>query len=296
MAFAFRRIGYLASVLGLFPSAAATAQDLPAGLSELLREANDAERKSIEDVAKRLYPDKRQQIDDVVDDIEDDEKAKVAQSTLVEGWKGQASVGANWSTGNTDELDLSLALNAKRKSPKWEHKLAAYADFTRTNGIKTAERLGLSYRLRRDFKDSPWFVFGTGSYERDRFQGVDRRFTEIAGLGYQIIDSDPTDWEVSLGPAMRQTRFSDGTHENRLAIAMGTDFEHDITDTLTFREQATFVLDEQNTTLNSVTSLTSNIYGRLSGSISFTLDLETDPPTGAEKLDTYTKASLIIEM
>jgi hypothetical protein len=44
-----------------------------------------------------------------------------------------------------------------------------------------------------------------------------------------------------------------------------------------------------------VTSLTSDLYGRLSGRLSFGLDVETDPPEGREKVETYTRASLVYD-
>ena len=121
------------------------------------------------------------------------------------------------------------------------------------DGERTEEPLNGAYRARRDFRGSPVFAFASLAYARNPLQGIGRRFTEVVGAGYQIVDIDVIDREASGGPAMRQIRFTDGTGENRLAVFLDTDFSWDITDTLAFSEQVTLVLDEANTTLNNST-------------------------------------------
>jgi putative salt-induced outer membrane protein len=95
---------------------------------------------------------------------------------------------------------------------------------------------------------------------------------------------------------MRQTRFEDGINEDRLALFLGSEFRYDVTDTLTLRQDLQAVFDKDNGSFSSTTSLSSNLYGRLSGKFSFTVDVETDPPPGNEKVDTYTRVSLVLEM
>ncbi len=287
--------GFL-GLAALAVAAPASAQELPPTLTDLLREATKQERETIENVAKRLYPDARPKIDKTIDRIEDEEKAKAGKSKFVEGWQGDGSIGGSMSSGNTDEWSVTASLDIERKGPQWEHNFDLEIALQDSEGERTEDRWSGSYRARRDFAKSPWFVFGKVRYERDRLLGIDDRFTEGAGIGYQLVDNDELDWEVNAGPALRQTRFEDGSSENRLAAFIATDFEWEITDKLTFREKAAVLRETDNTSLNSTTSITSNIYGRLSGRISFEVDAESSPPAGSEKLDTHSLLSIVFSL
>ena len=271
------------------------AQNLPTGLEELLREANPQERDTLKNVAKRLYPTKREAIDDMIDRIKDEQEAELGKASIVEGWTGEGSLGGNISSGNTDEWNFSAALNIKREGPRWEHRIEVNVDLSEVETNRTDERISTAYRARRDFLKSPLFAFGALSYDRDRFQGISHRFTESAGLGYELIDTSAIDWDVYAGPALRQTDFSDGTHASQVGAFIATDFKWEITDTLTLREYAGTVLAKRNKSFKTTTSLTNNLYGKLSARVDFTVDTETDPPAGAENTDIYSRVSLVYD-
>jgi len=267
---------------------------LPPAIVDLLREATPQERATIENVAKRLFPAQRPEIDQAVDRIEDDEKTAVGEAQFVDGWSGESSLGASYSSGNNNEWSVSATINMERKGPRWEHDVAIDGLIRNNQGVRTEERLNTSYRGRRDFTGSPWFSFGTLQFEHDLRVGIDTRFTETLGVGFQLINRDALKWEASAGPALRQTKFEDGFSESTLAAFVGTELKWEITDTLTFREKMGAVMDNSNSSFSSVTSLTTNVYGRLSGRISFELNAETDPSTGNDELDTRTLLSLVL--
>ena len=280
----------------LAPAFAREAPVTSPSAADLLREANPSERETIENVLKRLHPEEHVAINALIEQVKDEEKARVGEQKFVEGWSGQIAAGANWSSGNSDEWSVNGSLDLKRKGPRWEHKFEGEIDLSDSENERTAERYSVGYRARRDFGKSPIFAFGSVRYEHDRFQGIDDRFTEALGAGYQIFDRDELEWEVSAGPATRQTRFEDGSEEDRLAIFFGSEFRYDLTDKLTLRQDLEAVFDSDNGSFSSTTSLSSNLYGKLSGKFSFTVDVETDPPPGNKKTDTYTRVSLVLEM
>lgn len=275
-------------------SSPAAAQDLPPTIVDLLREATPQERATIENVAKRLFPAQRPEIDQAVDRIEDDEKTAVGEAQFVDGWSGESSLGASYSSGNNNEWSVSATINMERKGPRWEHDVAIDGLIRNNQGVRTEERLNTSYRGRRDFTGSPWFSFGTLQFEHDLRVGIDTRFTETLGVGFQLINRDALKWEASAGPALRQTKFEDGFSESTIAAFVGTELKWELTDTLTFREKLGAVMDDSNSTFSSATSLTANVYGRLSGRLSFELNAETDPSTGNDELDTRTLLSLVL--
>jgi putative salt-induced outer membrane protein len=283
------------AILAILWAVPAVAEPLPPTLEQMLREAHPQERDTLENVAKRTYPNDRKAIDDLIDKIEKDEEARVAKSDFVAGWRGEGSLGGNVSTGNTDEWNFSAGLDMKREGTRWEHRVQFDLDLREADGDRTEERILGSYRARFDFNKSPWFLFGMASYERDRFQGISHRFTEATGGGYQFYDTDDFDWEVYVGPALRQTDFSDGTSDNLVGAFAATDVKWDVTDTLNFRQYFGAVLDEDNQSYRSQSTLTNNLYGRLSGRIQFTYDKETNPPAGKENTDTYSSLSLVYD-
>ena len=283
-----------ALVLSAQAQAQVRPQGLPDQLAVIYREANASERDTIEDIAKRLYPDRHDEIDDVIDAIEDEEKAAADVAGFLKSWEGEGSFGASLDTGNTEEWGAYASLELTRKNNFWEHRFSADFNIREVDGARTEERINGAYRARRDFRDSPIFAFGSIGYARNPFQGIGRRFTEVVGAGYQIIDSDDIDWEASGGPALRQTRFTDGTDENRLAIFLDSDFTWDITDTLAFSEGVTLVLDEANTTLTTSTAMTSDLYGNLSARLSLDTIYESDPAPGATRWDTSTRLSVVL--
>lgn len=290
-----RRYAALFALPALTWSAPAVAQKLPANFADLLREATPEERTTLENVAKRLYPKQRKAIDDLIDRIEKDEERQVAESSIVQGWTGEVALGGNVSSGNTNEWNFSGSLNLKREGPRWEHRIEADIDLREAEGDRTEERITFAYRARRDFLNSPFFTFGSLRYERDPFQGTNHRFTESLGGGYEILDRHkPRDleWDIYAGPALRQTDFTDGTYESRIGVFVATDFKWEITDTLTFREYLGAVIDSENQSYKSTSSLTSNVYGRLSARLDLTIESETRPPEGKEPTDIYSRISL----
>lgn len=288
-----RLAGWLGALSLCGISGEAMAQALPAELGNILREAKPAERGSIEDIAKRLYPDQRDAIDDLIDQIEDEEKDAVEETGFLKGWEGEGSFGASLDTGNTEEWGANAGAELTRKGNLWEHRFTADINIREVDGTRTEERWGAGYRAKRDFQDSLFFAFGSLEYERNPFQGIGRRFTEVVGVGYQIIDTDKIDWEATAGPALRQTRFLEGEHENEIGAFFSTDFDLDLTDTLSFGQGVDFIIDGSNTTFASSTAITSDVYGNISARLSFDATHESNPVPGTVSWDTTTRLSVV---
>lgn len=280
-------------LIAVAPAAAAKPEELPASLTTMIREAHPKERKAIVDVAKRLYPASVERIDDIVRQVEKENTAAVATAGALEGWKGEASLGGSLSSGNTDEWAVSAALSAKKKGPRWTHEIEARIDVKEEKGTRSEERAAARYTVRRTLGAPRLFAYGRLSFEHDRFAGIHSRFFESVGLGYQLLDGRSVHWDALAGPALRQTAYVGGTSVHEPAIFARTKLEWEITDRLKFSEEADAGLADRNSTFNSLTALTSNLYGTLSGRISYGIRYETNPPEGREQIDTTTRISLV---
>jgi putative salt-induced outer membrane protein len=234
-------------------------------------------------------------IDALVARIERDEKVEVGKAGFLGGFSGEAALGGYLSTGNTDEWGLTGALAMKRQGLRWVHNLDVKLDVKEENGARSSERLFANYILRRNFKGSRWFAFAGLRFEHDRFQGIERRFGQAAGPGYQLLKGKKAEWEVMAGPALRQTRFVGEPDSTTFGLFGRTRFSWKLTDTLRFSQNIDGVFDGDNNGLTSTSAVTSDLYGDFALRLSFTAELETDPPEGREKMETYTRATLIYD-
>ncbi|MEO0690876.1 MAG: DUF481 domain-containing protein [Pseudomonadota bacterium] len=286
-------VGGFVTLFGL--ACPAFAQEPPPPIiEEMLREALKSERKTVENILKRLYPDRIQEIDDLIDKIEDDEEARVSESKFIEGWTGEGALGANLTSGNVDQWGVNGSLTVERDGLVWDHTLALKVDVGELEGDRTDERISVSYTGKREITDD-LYAFGTLRYERDRLQDISRRFTETVGLGYEFIDTDDIDLSLELGPALRQTKFVDEPDQNQFGVFARSQFNWEISDTLDFKQLLAATIDESNSTFVSETSLTASLYGRFSARFSTEIEIETDPPADVQKTDLFTRFSIVYD-
>ncbi|MBV7255568.1 DUF481 domain-containing protein [Pacificimonas sp. WHA3] len=278
-------------------AAPAFAAPIPAPIETMIRSAKPGERATVAKVAKRAAADSGAEIDALVASLTaaeaEAEQAALADQGFWDGWTGEGALGGTFSTGNTEETGLSASIGLNKRGLDWEHDFQLSADYLETNGDPRRERFHAGYTGRRDLSGKAFFAFGLLSFERDRFGGIDYRFTESLGMGYRLADSDSFQWTVEGGPAARQTKFSDGTTANRIDLLGKTDVDWKISDTLRLTESAGFLASGGNSSLYAKTALTAKVMGDLSARLSYDILHETDPPAGREKTDTITRASLV---
>jgi putative salt-induced outer membrane protein len=271
----------------------ASATELPPDARELIREAYPKERQTIVNILKRLHPDATEEIDKLVREIDQQKKEKVEQMGLVEGLRGEVAVGGFYSTGNTNEWGVSGTGSIRREGKRWVNSLDLLADIKNEDHHKVTDRLAATYRLRRNFVGSNWFVAGGLSYERDTFAGFSQRFGQFVGAGYQISNNSHLKWDLAAGPGFRQTRFIDAPSENQFGLYARTTLAWQLSDTLKFAENLSAAVGKGNDSYLSTTSVTTDIYGGFALRLSFITELETKPPVDRKKVDTYSRASLV---
>lgn len=271
----------------------ANATELGPDARELIREAYPKERQSIVNVLKRLHPEATEEIDKLVREIDQQKKEKVERMGLIEGLRGEVAVGGFYSTGNTNEWGVSGTATIRREGKRWVNSLDLLADVKNEDHQKVTDRLAATYRLRRNFVGSNWFVAGGLSYERDSFAGFTQRLGQFVGPGYQISNGNRLKWDVTAGPGFRRTRFIDAPSESQFGLHARTTFAWQITDTLKFAESLSSDVGKGDDSYLSTTSVTTDIYGGFALRLSFVVEYETQPPADRKKLDTYSRASVV---
>lgn len=93
-----------------------------------------------------------------------------------------------------------------------------------------------------------------GEWYRDPFQNIATRWTIGGGLGYELIVSAKTSWDLAVGPAFQRTEFADvsadqPTASSTPALVGTTSYEHELTGWTDFSfEYRVFVVNEDSGT------------------------------------------------
>lgn len=291
----------LASTLtvALLPCAALAAP-LPTPVSDMIRSAaengNAATLTAVVNAAKSTNPNSLDEIDALLAEIKRDaaaaREARLAKQTFFEGWKGQGEAGASNTTGNTSETNAALGIHLGREGLVWDHAVDMAVDYGRTDGIATRSRYFVGYNTHYKL-DKQLYITGLVSWENNRFAGFNRRFTESVGLGYTIIDNPTLLLAVEGGPALRQTRYVNGTSESDTAIRLALRNRWVISPVFTFTEDLSYYGASHNSTVISDTGLNAALTGALSARLSYHVQYESNPPVGLKSTDTLTRVTLV---
>ena len=131
------------------------------------------------------------------------------------------------------------------------------------------------------------------TYENDRLAGYSLRFAEAIGIGYRLFNAGALRVGLELGPAVRQTHYTDGRDENAFAARVAANLRWKIAPGADLTEAAFVYASSPDTSLKSTTALTAKLIGPLSARASFMISNESDPPSDRKRTDTMTRATLI---
>jgi putative salt-induced outer membrane protein len=182
----------------------------------------------------------------------------------------------------------------KREGVNWRHKLRLQADFQRSAGVTSREHYFAAYEP--NYRFSPrGYVYGNGQYESDRFLGYDDRYSASAGAGYSVIQQSDVTLDMELGPAFRQTNFTDRSNQASVAARGSLDLGIKLTPRIDFRQTSSAYVENYNSTVFSRTAIGARLFGPLSAQLSYTVQYESEPPAGRKTTDTAGRASLALD-
>lgn len=291
-------------------SAGAMAQDapIPDVAAAMLKAAHDSgERAEIEAVAKAVkavFPDYADAIDaDAAAKLASLEPEKPAEPApppkpvynwrAMKPWDGKIRASGMMSSGNSQNAAVGVAIDAARTDGEFKHNFKGYFDLGESNNVTNQKRWGASYKLDYNFTDRT-YAYARVSYEEDEFSGFDYRLFSGAGLGHYLAKSEPFTLKVEGGPGHRYSPI-DATREveEELAIYGASELSWAIREGVKFEQNVSATWTDPTTAFQSVTSLTTQLWGDLSTGLSFEYRYETDPPEDRRKTDTIARASLI---
>jgi len=178
------------------------------------------------------------------------------ESKEINYWSGKLSLGLNLQSGNSDQSQFTTMANVMRRTSASRFVTDYFGNYTRVEGEETANnnRLNSYYDIFRTRKYFFRPLFG--EYYRDPIKNLEHRITVGTGIGYHIIDTAKTEWDVFGGPAYQRTRFKSveagrDRNESTLALVAGTEFNTELTKRIDFDFQYNFqIVNETSGTYN----------------------------------------------
>ena len=149
-------------------------------------------------------------------------------------WSAKMSFGLTLTSGNTDQTQYSGSADIKRRTSTTRYFLDYLGIFTRTEGETSINnhRVNTFFDM---FKTQRFFLRPIfGEYFRDPISNISSRVTVGAGMGYQIINTSRTEWDVAGGLAYQKTWFDSAevgqnSSESSPAFVAGTHFNIELT-------------------------------------------------------------------
>jgi putative salt-induced outer membrane protein len=313
------RIPRIGSALALAALAAPAAAELPPPVRAMIDAAvatgDAAKVRTVVDLAKQTNPDDAAEVDalhrvflDRQREIAAAEAARKQEELrtagLLDNWRGRGQLGAFQSSGNSDNVGVTLSLALTRRGIDWEHRLRATGDYQRSNGRTSREQMLASWEPRYQIgKDL--FAYSLAQYERDRFQGFSARYSLSGGLGYKLLDGPAAQLSLKLGPSWRHVEFRDGTRDNAFGALAGVDFDWRIAKAISLTQDTNLVADtggaaavfadSTSTSILATTGIEAKVSDRLTTRLSYTIDYNSNPPPRAVSTDTLTRFTLVYD-
>ena len=231
--------------------------------------------------------------------------ATAQSQSFFNGWSGEGNLGAGITTGNTDTVDIGVALKVGKEFGPWKVSADGGYDFGQVDGVDNRNRWWVGSQVQRDFSDR-LYGFGDVSYEEDEFSGFDSRLFLGVGAGYHVFKEKPTTWSVEVAPGYRRSIVSAETDgllpptilvpsftANDFAVRGSSKFAHEFNENVNFTNETDVVWTDTSTQTVNTAALNAKLSEAWSARISFQVRHETDPPAGFVNTDTATRVSIV---
>lgn len=220
-------------------------------------------------------------------------------------WRGSLGLGASLSSGNTDASSISLTGNAVRATEQDRTSLYLIGQYASSEGEATSENTRLGGR--HDYNLSPaFFAFGGLDLENNRFSNIKLRGQISAGLGWRVIQSPSTTFNVFSGLSYTAENYFDpmfidgqlrGSYDYP-GLMLGEESSHALTGNTSFRQRLTVVPNLTNTgeyRANWDAGLAVAMNKTMNLTVGFTYAYNSDPGPGRDTTDTTLTAGISVK-
>ena len=152
--------------------------------------------------------------------------AATATAAPTPAWTGSLGLGFSMNRGNTATTNFNVSFDAKsdeKKKGMWKFKGVYLRD--ETDGALSADRLLFDARYERAITTRVYGFAGVGFLE-DHFKDIDYLWAPGAGLGYRVVATEKTTFNVDggLGAKIEKNPGTDATTD--VGVLSSDKFEH----------------------------------------------------------------------
>lgn len=213
----------------------------------------------------------------------------VAQQEREPGWYDQAEVSFVLTAGNSESSTLGAKNRLERLFPESKFTFDAGGIRVETRATErsaigtpddfeiveqsdsrpTTENYFAGLRYDRDLSDRS-YGYASGGWVRNRFAGIDDRWTGAAGIGWKLIETDRTAFQADLAATATSEQPVVGDADSFAGLRLSWDLGHQLTETTTLT--SLLVVDEN---LSETDDLRAEFDNSVAVDISNTLALKT---------------------
>ena len=170
--------------------------------------------------------------------------------TLMQGWAGGINVGFALTGGNSETENLALAFNADHPTKNDDIKLYANSVYSKNNAPKavpsvTANTIQAGARYAHNLTPR-LFGFGAADFQTDALQTLDLRSVFTGGLGYHVIKTDKTTFDLLGGAGYTRETYA-GVSDSFAVLSVGEELTRKVGHGTVVTEQGYYFPDLSNT-------------------------------------------------
>ena len=207
------------------------------------------------------------------------------KETEISYWTSKVTFSINVRRGNTNQTDFTSKINAKRQTIDSRLTLDYLGNFTAIEEVETINnhRVNGTYDI---FITRNLFVTPIASeYFRDPFQNIERRIYVGAAIGYSLINTNETEWDISAGPAYQSTRFvsvqpDQSPEDSAITLILSTKFDTELNSKVDLKGTYRATLGDEaigNYSHHSILTVETDITGKLDFDVSLVWDRVRSP-------------------
>lgn len=215
------------------------------------------------------------------EDATDDE----AKKDEVPTWQGSAELGSIWTSGNTKTSSVNGKFDTTYTGDNQTAKLKLSSLSSKDDKSTTKEKYSGSLQVDHNFNERHYLAI-VGQQDRDRFGGFYYQGTASLGYGYHAIKRKEMTLDLEAGPGYSRDRERETGKINERAIArIAVNYKWTIRKGVSFVEEFSTELGDDNKIYRSETGLKSQINGSLATKITYKVKHDTVVPEGKVKTD-----------
>lgn len=208
------------------------------------------------------------------------------------GWSGEAELGFNRSTGNSDTDNLLARVTVNKNFYKWRNTFKVEAIRSSEDGASTKQSVVFELQANRDFNDS-YYAFGNLRHSNDKFSGFRNQSTLSGGLGWNVIKEEGHNLNLEGGLGYRRSEEQGtGITTNEPTFVGGAKWAYQATETTELSNNFRVEAASDNTFVENEIAARVAINSSLGLKVSYLIRNNSDVPVGTEKKDTLTAVSL----